>query len=119
MRVFSQVQRSTWNVRAKIGLNRRLGFVVMIGPERAPQMPNTVCGMTKVLMSLRVKSHNVFRKASAAFGLNGFDFFEELCQLIRPERLRLGNRLLISPPYEPPVLLEKWKFQAGLFLPFA
>lgn len=49
-------------MRELILKNVALWFVVITDPERAPKRPKAVSGMTKVLMSLSVKSLRVSRK---------------------------------------------------------
>ena len=61
-RVLSHVQVTVCAIRASIDSSRGFGFVVTAGPERALKIPKAVSGMTKVLMSLWVKSQRVFRK---------------------------------------------------------
>ena len=61
-RVLSHVQVTVCAMRARIDTSRGCGIVVTAGPERALKIPKAVSGMTKVLMSLSVKSQRVLKK---------------------------------------------------------
>ena len=61
-RVLSQVQRTTWGIREAVDRRLAVSLVVITGPERAPKRPKALSGMTKVFISLRVKSRRVSRK---------------------------------------------------------
>ena len=77
--------RSTKSRRTSLSRGSRSAELKRISNSSdSTKMPNTVCGMTKVLISLRVRSHNVFRKKSAACGSNGFIFRGSLASRSNP-----------------------------------
>ena len=61
MSTLIQTQRITSGTRLRTLMAFGELFEVMIGPERALQMPNAVSGKTMDLRSLRVTSHIVWK----------------------------------------------------------